>query len=137
MCHGARLPDRHPVPRLQPAIPRSDHLASTLEAGDEGEGLGFLMAQAIFAGLPVFIVYLFFQKYIVRAVAGAAISLAGRICAVADVLDSLVSSSCYKPAWPLEKALAEVIRLAGSHLDPTLVQLVQTHRADMELVYAG
>ena len=36
------------------------------------EGLGFLMAQAIFAGLPIFIVYLFFQKYIVQAVAGAA-----------------------------------------------------------------
>lgn len=36
------------------------------------EGLGFLMAQAVFAGLPIFIVYLFFQKYIVQAVAGAA-----------------------------------------------------------------
>ena len=72
-----------------------------------------------------------------QGLAGAAISLAGRICAVADVLDSLVSSSCYKPAWPLEKALAEVIRLAGSHLDPTLVQLLQTYRADIELVYGG
>lgn len=36
------------------------------------EGLGFLMAQAVFAGLPIFVVYLFFQKYIVQAVAGAA-----------------------------------------------------------------
>lgn len=36
------------------------------------EGLGFLMAQAIFAGLPIFVVYLFFQKYLVQAVAGAA-----------------------------------------------------------------
>jgi multiple sugar transport system permease protein len=36
------------------------------------EGLGFLMAQAVFAGLPIFIVYLLFQKYIVQAVAGAA-----------------------------------------------------------------
>lgn len=36
------------------------------------EGLGFLMAQAVFAGLPIFLVYLFFQKYIVQAVAGAA-----------------------------------------------------------------
>jgi multiple sugar transport system permease protein len=36
------------------------------------EGLGFLMAQAVFAGLPIFIVYLFFQKYVVQAVAGAA-----------------------------------------------------------------
>lgn len=36
------------------------------------EGLGFLMSQAVLAGLPILIVYLFFQKYIVQAVAGAA-----------------------------------------------------------------
>ena len=49
-------------------------IASTQTNFAQSEGLGFLMAQAIFAGLPVFIVYLFFQKYIVRAVAGAAIN---------------------------------------------------------------
>jgi multiple sugar transport system permease protein len=38
----------------------------------ESTGLGFLMAQAIFASLPILIVYLFFQKYIIRAVSGAA-----------------------------------------------------------------
>ena len=36
------------------------------------EGLGFLMAQAVFAGLPILVVYAFFQKYIVQAVAGGA-----------------------------------------------------------------
>jgi multiple sugar transport system permease protein len=36
------------------------------------EGLGFLSAQAVFAGLPILIVYLFFQKYIVQAVSGVA-----------------------------------------------------------------
>jgi response regulator RpfG family c-di-GMP phosphodiesterase len=72
-----------------------------------------------------------------QGLAGEAISLAGRICAVADVLDSLVSSSCYKPAWPLDKAMTEVVRLAGSHLDPTLVQLLQIHRAQIELVYTN
>lgn len=49
-------------------------IASTQTNFAQSEGLGYLMAQAVFAGLPVFIVYLFFQKYIVRAVAGAAIS---------------------------------------------------------------
>ena len=34
------------------------------------EGIGFLMAQAVFAGLPVMILYLFFQRHIVSAVAG-------------------------------------------------------------------
>lgn len=35
-------------------------------------GLGFLMAQAVFASVPILVVYMFFQKYIVRAVSGAA-----------------------------------------------------------------
>lgn len=37
------------------------------------EGLGFLMAQAVFAGLPTLLVYLFFQKYVVTAVSGSAV----------------------------------------------------------------
>ncbi|UTW12082.1 carbohydrate ABC transporter permease [Marinobacterium rhizophilum] len=45
-------------------------LASTQTNFAQSEGLGFLMAQAVFASLPVFIVYLFFQKYIVAAVSG-------------------------------------------------------------------
>ncbi len=36
-------------------------------------GLGFLMAQAVFASLPIFIVYIVFQKQIVRAMAGTAV----------------------------------------------------------------
>jgi multiple sugar transport system permease protein len=47
-------------------------IASTQMNFAQTEGLGFLMAQAVFAGLPILIVYLFFQKYIVQAVAGAA-----------------------------------------------------------------
>jgi multiple sugar transport system permease protein len=36
-------------------------------------GLGYLMAQAVFASVPIFIVYIVFQKQIVRAMAGAAV----------------------------------------------------------------
>ena len=36
-------------------------------------GLGFLMAQAVFASIPIFIVYLVFQKQTVRAMAGTAV----------------------------------------------------------------
>lgn len=39
----------------------------------QSEGLGYLMAQAVFAGLPVLVVYLFFQKHIIRAAAGSAV----------------------------------------------------------------
>ena len=46
-------------------------IASTQMNFAESAGLGYLMAQAVFAGLPILIVYMFFQKYIVRAVSGA------------------------------------------------------------------
>ena len=36
-------------------------------------GLGYLMAQAVFASIPIFIVYIIFQKQIIRAMAGAAL----------------------------------------------------------------
>jgi multiple sugar transport system permease protein len=48
-------------------------LASTQSNFGQSEGIGFLMAQAVFAGAPILIVYLFFQKYIVTAVSGAAV----------------------------------------------------------------
>jgi multiple sugar transport system permease protein len=47
-------------------------IAATQMNVAQAEGLGFLMAQAVFAGVPTLLVYLVFQKYIVRAVAGAA-----------------------------------------------------------------
>jgi multiple sugar transport system permease protein len=47
-------------------------IASTQINFAESQGLGFLMAQAMFAALPILVVYLFFQKYIVRAASGAA-----------------------------------------------------------------
>ncbi|HEY5757576.1 MAG TPA: carbohydrate ABC transporter permease [Steroidobacter sp.] len=47
-------------------------IASTQMNFAESAGLGYLMAQAVFASLPILIVYMFFQKYIVRAVSGAA-----------------------------------------------------------------
>ena len=45
-------------------------LAATQINFAQTEGLGFLMAQAVFAGLPVLILYLFFQRHIVTAVSG-------------------------------------------------------------------
>ena len=48
-------------------------LASIQTNFAQSEGIGFLMAQAVFAGLPIFIVYLFFQKHIVAAVSGTTV----------------------------------------------------------------
>jgi multiple sugar transport system permease protein len=45
-------------------------LASTQSNFAQSEGIGFLMAQAVFAGLPILVLYVFFQRHIVTAVAG-------------------------------------------------------------------
>jgi len=48
-------------------------LASSQMNYAQTSGLGYLMAQAVFASMPIFIVYIVFQKQIVRAMAGAAV----------------------------------------------------------------
>ena len=47
-------------------------LASAQMNYAQTSGLGFLMAQAVFASIPILIVYVIFQKQIVGAMAGAA-----------------------------------------------------------------
>ena len=54
--------------------------------------------------------------------AGSQIPVPARIVAVADVFDALISKRPYKDAWPPEVALQEIQRIAGSHLDPEVVQ---------------
>ena len=68
LASGVMMPVRRAL-----AAPLTIGIASTQTNFAQSEGLGFLMAQAVFAGLPVFVVYLFFQRYIIQAVAGAAI----------------------------------------------------------------
>ena len=53
--------------------------------------------------------------------AGEAIPLVGRICAVCDVFDALLSDRPYKEPWPLDEALAQLRRDRGAHFDPTVV----------------
>ena len=54
--------------------------------------------------------------------AGEEIPLAARIVAVTDVYDALISERPYKHAWPSSEAIAEIRRMAGSHLDPRIVE---------------
>ena len=54
--------------------------------------------------------------------AGEDIPLAARIIAIADVFDALTMKRPYKEAWPIEDAVAEIKKCAGSHFDPRLVQ---------------
>jgi response regulator RpfG family c-di-GMP phosphodiesterase len=54
---------------------------------------------------------------------GEEIPLAGRICAICDVFDALITNRPYKHAWTLEAALAEIEHSSGSHFDPDLTTI--------------
>ena len=56
-----------------------------------------------------------------RGLAGENIPLSGRIMAVADVYDALISKRVYKPPFPHAKALAIIKEESGTHFDPHLV----------------
>jgi putative two-component system response regulator len=53
---------------------------------------------------------------------GKQIPLPGRICAICDVFDALLSARPYKDPWPLDQAIAEIERLSGTQFDPGLVR---------------
>lgn len=56
-----------------------------------------------------------------RGLVGDEIPLSGRIIAVADVFDALISERVYKSAWPPEKARDYLVEHRGSHFDPACV----------------
>ena len=58
-----------------------------------------------------------------EGLAGEAIPLPARICAVCDVFDALLSPRPYKDAWPLADVVRELASLRGTHLDPALVDV--------------
>lgn len=52
---------------------------------------------------------------------GEAIPIEGRIVAVADVFDALISERPYKHAWSVEEAVAHIKKMRGRHFDPAVV----------------
>ena len=70
-----------------------------------------------------------------RGLKGEEIHLAGRIVAIADVLDALVSPRCYKIAWKFSDAVDYIRQGAGRNFDPTLVQLFLTNLPSIEEIY--
>lgn len=58
-----------------------------------------------------------------RGLAGTDIPLEGRIVALADVFDALMSPRPYKRPWALEEVVAHLEAQAGRHFDPDLVPL--------------
>lgn len=62
---------------------------------------------------------------------GENIPLAGRIVAIADVFDALLSERPYKPAYSLEKSLEIIDAEAGRHFDPVLIVAFRKGLPDM------
>ena len=58
--------------------------------------------------------------------AGNDIPESARIVALADVFDALTMKRPYKEAWPLEKALDNILDASGSHFEPRLVTIFES-----------
>jgi len=61
-----------------------------------------------------------------NGLSGEDIPVEGRIVAICDVFDALVSSRPYKKAWSEAEALDFLRQSAGTHFDPKLVELFVT-----------
>ena len=68
---------------------------------------------------------------------GEEIPLVGRICAVCDVFDALVSERPYKPEWTLEQALAQLRSERGTHFDPRVLDAFLALAGELAPVLTG
>jgi len=62
-----------------------------------------------------------------RGLRGQNIPVSGRLMAVADVYDALISKRVYKPPYPHSQAVAIITERRGSHFDPDIVDAFLRH----------
>ena len=63
-----------------------------------------------------------------NGMAGESIPLSGRLMAVADVYDALISKRVYKPPFPHKKAASIMAFGKGTHFDPRILDLFLEHQ---------
>lgn len=63
------------------------------------------------------------------------IPLSGRIAAICDVFDALVSQRPYKKPWPLDIAFDEIKKGRGAHFDPKLVDLFLKNKTQFKDIH--
>lgn len=65
---------------------------------------------------------------------GTQIDLLGRIIAIADVFDALMSPRPYKPAWPPEKVYNTIVNDVN-HFDPHVIAVFKKHFTELVKIY--
>jgi putative two-component system response regulator len=69
-----------------------------------------------------------------KGLAGEDIPLLGRVVAIADVYDALITERVYKKAWPVDKAVNYIRDNAGVFFDPQLVDCFMTRLSDIRQI---
>lgn len=69
-----------------------------------------------------------------QGLAGDSIPVPGRLMALADVYDALISERVYKPAFPHEKAVSIIHEGAGSFFDPDIVLAFLEASGEFEVI---
>ncbi|APH71109.1 hypothetical protein BSQ44_06800 [Aquibium oceanicum] len=72
-----------------------------------------------------------------RRISGDDIPISGRLTAVADVCDALLSERPYKKPWPLSEVKRHFAENAGTHFDPACVDALLSCWSQVEEVYAN
>ena len=70
-----------------------------------------------------------------RGLAGKRIPTAGRLTALADVVDALMSNRPYKEAWDFESTIAYVQEERGRKFDPEIVDIFMENIQIVRLIY--
>lgn len=70
-----------------------------------------------------------------KGLTGEQIPMMGRIVALVDVFDALLSRRAYKEPWPLEKVVEQIRSLRGSQFDPRLSDLMLEHIENFHAIF--
>jgi putative two-component system response regulator len=72
-----------------------------------------------------------------RGLKGTDIPLQGRIMAIIDVYDALISERPYKKAFTDEEAVNIIMQNSGAHFDPKIVEIFILAKEQLKMVKAG
>jgi PAS domain S-box-containing protein len=72
-----------------------------------------------------------------RGLKGEEIPIEGRITAVADVFDALLTDRCYRPAFSAVEAVAQIEAENGTHFDPRVADLLLENVEEVFVLRTG